>query len=315
MTDIQASDDAEILLKGSATFSGYGSSTSSEPYITLSGMDLEQFDYIMKNAQKNITVKCFIGIGDKLMISEEMQFKGAYDNKSGKYIKLAFQYDQDLVDTARSLVNQNVEAYIITGEFHVPSKKEKGPYGKYASQLLTSSLMQSRAFWSLVGREENYLDWLRNQKCLVSKRGVDDVTGARNEAAHVREIKYGAGMAQKPEYFAIPLHSEVHKAQHEYGVFYIWEKCGRPTPKQIQYPIYSQEHHVRQWLIITTLGYIKNWIHYELKKYFNISSLSFLSPDMMRDYLHDKCKGDSSLVNNLLDMIETPATFTFLTEK
>ena len=125
----------------------------------------------------------------------------------------------------------------------------------------------------------------------------------RVEAAHVRDIKYGAGIATKPEYFAVPLHPKIHKDQHDKGIYHLWKKAGRPTPSSVTYPIQDKEDHIRQWLIQEALSYIRLWIKYELTEYFDVSSLSFVSEEMFSQFVNDKCS-DQETINKLIELIQ-----------
>ena len=55
-------------------------------------------------------------------------------------------------------------------------------------------------------RNQDYLKFIRNQKCIVSSR-----TGEGIEAHHVRRHYWGAGCSIKPhDYCTLPVHNEFH---------------------------------------------------------------------------------------------------------
>jgi len=313
MTDKEysLSDDAECIYNGEATVKNYGASSSKQPYIGFTGLDINQFDYILNNVDPNTEVQCVMADGDTVLRSESMQFKSAYDNSSDKWIKLCFDQDQSKIEATRNSIGNKVSLYLFLGQIHERPTKEKGDHGKYASQLIQSQIMIHPTFWSVVGTEEKYLDWLRGNPCMLTGGWVESESGdKRVEAAHVRDIKYGAGIAKKPEYFAIPLHPKIHAEQHEKGIYNMWKKAGRPTPSQVQYPITNQADHIRQWLVISTLEYIKKWIQFELKEYFGVSSMSFISPDNFEQYVTDKCAPE--VVQQILKLSKTKRDLSFL---
>jgi len=289
MSDFEVSGDARVVYSGSGEVKSYGSSSNSEPFIGLHKLDKNQFDFIMSDVPSNTPVMCILGIGKEIVWNCEMQLKAAYDSTAGRWIKLCFVYNQESVDLARSLKGKSVYIDIIEGQVAKKPKLPKGEHGQYASQLIQSKVMTCRNFWKAVGPEERYLDWVRSQPCMITGGGVENEAGdMRCEAAHVRDIKYGAGIATKPEYFAIPLHPDIHSEQHDKGVFQMWKRAGRPTPSAVQYPIVSQEEHIRQWLQISTLEYIKKWIQVELKSYFNVHSMSYISEQKFEQFVSEK---------------------------
>ena len=309
-----ASDDAECIYDGVCTVKNYGASTNKEPFIGFTDLDITQFDHILNNVKPSTEMQCIIALDDSIVLSESMKFQSAYDSSSGKWIKLSFIASQDITDWARENTGKSFSLYLISGQIAKSPKKNKGEHGKYASKLLMSQLMINRGFWSIVGTEENYLNWVRSQKCMISGSQVETESGEmRVEAAHVRDIKYGAGIAKKPEYFAIPLHPEVHAKQHEKGIYNMWQSAGRPTPSSIQYPIHSKEDHIRQWLVIETLKYIKLWIKKEISDYFNVDSLSHVSEEMFIQYINDKC-GDQDCIDCMLDLSRKKQSLEFLVE-
>lgn len=80
------------------------------------------------------------------------------------------------------------------------------------------------------GTDEEYLEWLRTMPSATLGEYGEYVNGeGRNEAAHVRRVADGAGIAEKPPYSAIPLTAEEHNLQHQKGESVIapkewWEK-------------------------------------------------------------------------------------------
>jgi len=68
------------------------------------------------------------------------------------------------------------------------------------------------------GTDTEYLDWLRCWPSCLSGAYSEVVNGeGKCEAAHVRRVASGAGVAIKPEYSAVPLTHDEHNLQHQKG--------------------------------------------------------------------------------------------------
>lgn len=112
--------------------------------------------------------------------------------------------------------------------------------------------------WSATGSDDDFRDWIRNQKCWL-RQLPDHVCAGDVVAAHVRRISRGAGVAIKPEYSALPLCDHAHTDQHNYGESAIGGKA-RIDLASIRY--------VRRWCAVTVLaalGY-KSWCHVPPRK-------------------------------------------------
>lgn len=104
--------------------------------------------------------------------------------------------------------NGAVVAIARLGDVQQPSKAK---YGKYAEVLRRSDFFRRTAVWQAVGKDSDFLDYLRLRRCAYCG------APAPSEAAHVRRIASGAGTGEKPPYSAIPLCHEHHAAQHNQG--------------------------------------------------------------------------------------------------
>jgi len=95
-----------------------------------------------------------------------------------------------------------------------PKKKSKGDHGQFAKWLVQVGFFRRVEVWKMAGRDSDYLEWLKSQKCCV-------VAGKKHEGdivpAHVRRIASGAGTGIKPEYSAVPMCDFHHKLQHSKG--------------------------------------------------------------------------------------------------
>lgn len=68
------------------------------------------------------------------------------------------------------------------------------------------------------GSEESYYSWLRRFPSCLTGVYSEFVHGAgRCEVAHVRHVSMGAGVSEKPPYWAVPLTHEEHSHTHKRG--------------------------------------------------------------------------------------------------
>lgn len=88
-------------------------------------------------------------------------------------------------------------------------------YSQQAKALRLSPFFRTPAVWRAVGKDSNYLTWLRQQKCAYCQ--LTPTPEKPIEAAHVRRVAEGAGVGIKPPYSAIPLCHEHHALQHTKG--------------------------------------------------------------------------------------------------
>lgn len=89
------------------------------------------------------------------------------------------------------------------------------PYRQAAKSLRLSAFFRSPEIWRLIGTDTQFLAWLRLQKCAYCQ--VAPSPEKPTQAAHVRRVAEGAGVAIKPEYCAIPLCHTHHALQHAQG--------------------------------------------------------------------------------------------------
>jgi hypothetical protein len=89
------------------------------------------------------------------------------------------------------------------------------PYRQAAKSLRLSSFFRMPEVWRLIGTDAEFLAWVRLQKCAYCHAAPNE--HKPTEAAHVRRVAEGAGVAIKPEYCAIPLCHNHHALQHAQG--------------------------------------------------------------------------------------------------
>lgn len=87
-------------------------------------------------------------------------------------------------------------------------------YGNYAKALWLSVFFGIPEVWAATGTDEQFLAWVREQKC-IARSGV--ACDGPIQAAHVWRLKDGFGKGVKGPYAAVPLCAGHHRAQHQNG--------------------------------------------------------------------------------------------------
>lgn len=87
-------------------------------------------------------------------------------------------------------------------------------YGNYAKALWLSAFFGLPEVWRATGSDEQFLAWVRTQKCIA--RSPDPCDGPV-QAAHVWRQKDGFGKGIKGPYAAVPLCAGHHGKQHANG--------------------------------------------------------------------------------------------------
>lgn len=292
----EVADDTEVIYQGNCKIGKYSRTNAGTQTFTLKDFDdVEQFKYILNHVDPNTPVNIIGGVGDDLYFNNwHLQLKKAGDGvRTGAHLDLMFhELDDESYETIRSLKDSDAELsiVIVKGEFAIKEKPKKGAHGKFAAKIMRSKLMLMPEFWALVGTEDDYEKWLQKQPCCVTgKFHKDETTGEqRCEVAHVRSVNWGAGIAKKPPYYAIPLVHKVHQAQHEKTMLYVWDKyVGRQLPptSHVRFPINDELEIVKSWFAYKAQSYVKQWIKYKIKQSLNVESLSFVSEEMFKNYL------------------------------
>ena len=95
----------------------------------------------------------------------------------------------------------------------VPDPGPATDYGREAEKLWTSGFLFHVDVCSVLGSDEEFLNWIRQKECCVNMDGHSgDIV-----AAHVRRVADGSGMGIKPEYSALPMCDGHHHQQHQQG--------------------------------------------------------------------------------------------------
>lgn len=84
-------------------------------------------------------------------------------------------------------------------------------YGKQAQELKLSSFTRALDVWKATGSDDQFLAWVRTQKC-VARSGLP--CDGPIQAAHVWRLEDGFGKGIKGSYAAVPLCAFHHRLHH-----------------------------------------------------------------------------------------------------
>jgi len=90
-------------------------------------------------------------------------------------------------------------------------------YGNYARMLRLSVFFGIPEVWKAAGSDEQFLAFVRTQKCMARSGEPCDPKTPPSQAAHVWRLSAGAGKGIKPPYSAIPMCQKHHALQHQHG--------------------------------------------------------------------------------------------------
>lgn len=131
-------------------------------------------------------------------------------------------------------------------------------YSNEAKALRLSSFFRSPEIWRAIGTDAEFLAWLRQQKCAYCHAEPNE--HKPTEAAHVRRVAEGAGVAIKPDYCAIPLCHTHHSLQHAQGESALGGK---------------------EWFDKKRVEYVTRWAWELLKQQLGYSSWKQVPPDTL----------------------------------
>lgn len=128
----------------------------------------------------------------------------------------------DMVNAVRAFGAPGSPVFVgrSTTEVALETGRPKGEYGELARALKLSGFFRTPKVWAAIGSDEDYLDWLKNQKSALSNEysWIDEQTGEGHcVPAHYRRVERGSGTGIKPAYSAIPLTHDEHQLQHNKG--------------------------------------------------------------------------------------------------
>lgn len=171
------------------------------------------------------------------------------------------------------------------GEAAEPAKQapKKKPYGEYAAELHRLGWWWQPGVLEAIGSDAQFLEWIRQQPCAMT--GVydrsEDAHGNeinRCEAAHVRRIANGAGVAIKPPYSAIPLIRKWHDAQTRYGEGVFVATVGIEPPKHGSEITDEMRTQGRRWMERQRENYVIAWASETLARALGAESMGYVEP-------------------------------------
>lgn len=165
------------------------------------------------------------------------------------------------------------------------TQNAKGPYGEQAKELKLSGFFRIPDVWRAIGKDEEFLAWLRTKECAAKEllrprvpvlvfpspqvRSIPcdgDIV-----AAHIRRIANGAGTGIKPPFSALPLCNNHHMLQHQKGEGALGGK---------------------EWFDQQRIKYVEQWAWETLKAALGYESFADINPRIIYDWAqpHDLIK-------------------------
>lgn len=138
-------------------------------------------------------------------------------------------------------------------------------YGDYAKDLKISAFFRMPAVWQHIGSDEEYLAWLRKQRCAYTNE-----LGGENDsidAAHVRRVSDGSGVGLKPKYSAIPLKHSIHVLQHNSGESFLKDQ---------------------EWFDKKRIEYVSEWAWETLKNKLGYDSWAAVPPILLCNWSSER---------------------------
>jgi hypothetical protein len=153
--------------------------------------------------------------GYKLLANGKSRFTIDVDTEDR--VKLAEHFWEQGRPVGVALLNEEVDRQ----QTLKVNAQKFSPYGEQAKTLKQSGFFRRPDVWIAVGKDAEFLLWLRNKDCavisLLKEGAMMSACCGDVVAAHVRRIAASAGMARKPEFSAIPLCHEHHTQQHNHS--------------------------------------------------------------------------------------------------
>ena len=297
--DIKISEEARLIYQGPSSISSYGRNSSSGQWFKVLAEDEVQFKESIKQLYGNTAVYVSIGVGDDLILDgqEFMLTAASSSARSANNFRLQCEeWDSLWYDTCKKWKAEAVGIHlvIIAGEYHSEKADPVGEHADVSIKIRQSRLFSNTDFLQFVGKEESYIKWLQKQPCVLSGSfWKNPETGEElNEAAHIREIRSGAGIATKPKYNAVPLHYKLHRWQHDHSMTELWHRNsydkGCPKNKHYrrldascEYPIHSASVAAHAFFQTKARGYMSSWAQSVLMAWAGVDRLSHISQNKL----------------------------------
>lgn len=166
----------------------------------------------------------------EIVLHDEVQIADWGESRAGgPWIKLRLS-DPDLLDQFRGMDTATLKktghilhCTLAEGDIARLVENDQGDqkpnHGKFWQRLIASGFFRAPQVCAALGPERAFEGWIRRQPSVLDgAQDWDEEQGeGRCEVAHVRKVSEGAGTAEKPPYFAVPLTHEQHEFQHKHG--------------------------------------------------------------------------------------------------
>lgn len=303
MSSLEFSDDAELLYQGSAIVGNYGRSIKTRQYFTLTDIDQAQFEESLKKIDGNTPVLVTLGAGEDMLFNlrEFLLTRASQSKRQNPTFRLECDDDDDaLYYQTQEWADAKVELFatIIVGQVGKADAIKTGEYSALSRRFRRSDHLNSIPFLQAVGSEKKYMRFIRHQKCCISNQFYKDLATGEEwcDPAHVREIRTGAGVAEKPPYMVVPLHHDLHEWSHRNSMTELWlkEHVGKGFPrnnhyrrlhKNQEYPIQSPKEAAHLWFRHKAYEHQRKWVIQEVLDWAGVKRLSWVSPEKLHTYL------------------------------
>lgn len=195
--------------------------------------------------------------------------------KDGPVHRVSFEVSSETWDCFRAANTKGMmivaRAVVVSGDEDAAVLQESteikiGTTWSHEAEILwRSGFFMAPAVWRQIGRDADYLGWLRSQPCAFCK--AKPAPESPTQAAHVRRVSEGSGMGIKPEYCAVPLCVEHHLLQHQKGEVELGGK-----------------EQFDKWRI----RYVKQWAWETLKRELRYDHWYEIAPEVLDDWAEMK---------------------------
>lgn len=250
----------------------------------------------------------FLGWGDglkcgpwiKLLLSDSDEldvFRGMTERKgktAGQRLALVMveigDDDQPMQPGERPVHEAHVEPGLAPPVVYDESKPlpPKSSGGQLCNAMIRNGVFNSPQMLRAIGKDEDYLAWLRQQPSAVSGKFSTYTNGIGHcEAAHVRRIGNGSGTGYKPEFCAIPLTHDEHALQHQSGELRVLVEH-HPNPGH-----FANDEDAKEWFTTAAAKYRCTWARRKLAQHLGAESLKDVEAQAIVDWMTARPYGDA----------------------
>ncbi len=224
-------------------------------------------------------------------------------NKDGPVYRVSFEVHRDDWDnfmeakTSGMMLNCAMQTVPETGkpeqpEPEKPAKPEKGPHGKFAKWVYQSGVLRTPQVWAALGPESEHTAFIQDHDCVIcgQRDYIEDKEGGKMlcENSHVRTAD-NSGTAFKPAYFSVPMCNAHHRMQHQQGYLALYSAYQRYNKNNLAVQADLVAEEMTDILKGKAIKLSEEWAKLAMYDYFDITSLTWLAPEMLAQFfeLHD----------------------------